>query len=142
MRVIKLTRLTFFILAITSLIGVSWAQEKKPEDLYKSVLPSVMTLNVDKRNGATNIGTAFLVSKEGLAITAWHVVSNAKRVIARFSSGEEFDVSGIVDKDERRDVALIRVKVFGKQTLSFTKTEPAVGSKVYVIGSPKGFEFS
>ena len=109
------------------------------EELYKTVVPSIMTIVVDKPEGLST-GTAFLV-KDGLALTAWHLVKDGRRAVAKFSDGEEFEVSGLVDKDEHRDLALIRVKVFGRTPLA-AGTEPAVGSKAYVVGSPKGLEFS
>lgn len=77
-----------------------------------------------------------------MAVTAWHVVQDAKRVVAKFSTGEEFEVSGIVDKDEARDVAVIRVKVFGRPSLPTIATDPPIGAKAFVIGSPKGLDFS
>jgi S1-C subfamily serine protease len=119
-----------------------WAQESKPEDIYTKALPSTMTLTVDKGDEKISIGTAFLCVKDGLAVTAWHVVKDAKRVVAKFSSGEEFEVSGIIDKDEVRDIALIRVKVFGRPMLATIATEPKVGSKAFLIGAPKGLDFS
>jgi S1-C subfamily serine protease len=80
--------------------------------------------------------------KDGLAITAWHLVKDAKRVIAKFSSGEEFEVSGLVDKDEKRDVAIVKIKVFGRPCLDMNPMDSPIGSKSYVIGSPKGLEFA
>lgn len=117
-------------------------QELKSERLYKKVLPSVMTLAVEKNDGSVVLGTAFMAIKDGVGVTAWHVVQNAKRVVAKFSDGEEFEVSGLIDKDESRDVALIRTKTFGKSLLSLARRPPNVGIKVYVIGSPRGLEFS
>ena len=110
------------------------------EELYKRVLPSIMTVVVDKPEGRV-MGTAFLV-KDSLALTAWHVVKDARRAVAKFSDGETFEVSGLVDKDEKRDLALIRVKVFGRPPLALEGTSPAVGSRAYVVGSPRGLEFS
>src|SRR5438094_4182513 len=106
------------VMLLVSLVGAAAAQEIKSEDLYKRVLPSVMTLTVENSDGEKRLGTAFIGIKDGLAVTAWHVVSGAKHVSARFSEGEEFEASGLVDKDEQRDVALIRVKVFGRPLLS------------------------
>jgi S1-C subfamily serine protease len=119
------------------------AQEAlKGEELYQKVLPSTMTLIVEKRDGTKGVGTAFMAIKEGMAVTAWHVVNNARRVTAKFASGEEFETSGLVDRDTKRDVALIRVKVFGRPLLTVTPNDPAVGSKAFVIGAPKGLDFS
>jgi S1-C subfamily serine protease len=127
------TILLLLLLLPASTLG----QEKKAEEVYKSILPSVMTLIVEKKDGSVVTGSAFLAIKDGLAITAWHVIQNGVRAIGRFASGEEFEVSGVVDKDEKRDTAIIRVKVFGRATLTLTAAQPDVGSRVYVIGARK-----
>jgi len=126
------------------LVGTSlaFADELKSQDIYKQSLPSVMTLKVLKSNGDNVLGTGFMAVKEGMAVTAWHVVRDAKTVTAKFSDGQEFESSGLVDKDEKRDLALIRVKVFGKALLPVATTAPDVGSTAYVIGAPEGLEFS
>jgi len=118
------------------------AQAKPPEQIYKEALPSVLTLMVEKKDGSSVQGSAFLAMDHGLAVTAWHVVKDAKRVVARFATEEEFEVSGIVDKDEERDLAIIRVKVYGRPLMKMTGDDPEVGSKAYVIGAPEGLEYS
>ena len=100
-----------------------------------------MSLSVTKPEGKYT-GTAFLIDKAGIAATAWHVVDHATAVTAKFSDGQEFDASGVIDKDEKRDVALIRVKVAGRPVLDVATAEPPVGAKAYVIGSPEGLDFS
>lgn len=134
----KIIILTTIILLISPVL----AQEKRPEEIYKNLLPSIVTLTVEKKDGSGVTGTAFLAIKDGIAVTALHVVRNAKRVTANFSNGDEYEVTGLIDKDEKRDLALIRIKTFGKPLLRFVTAEPAIGSKVYVIGAPKGLEFS
>jgi len=122
--------------------SLALADELKSQDIYKQSLPSVMTLKVLKSNGDNVLGTGFMAVKEGMAVTAWHVVRDAKTVTAKFSDGQEFESSGLVDKDEKRDLALIRVKVFGKSLLPVATTAPDIGSAAYVIGAPEGLEFS
>jgi S1-C subfamily serine protease len=114
----------------------------KPEAIYKMVLPSIMTLFVEKHDGSTTLGTAFLVTDSGIAATAWHVVSGARRVLAKFSNGEEFECSGLVDKDEVRDIALVKVKVSQNIPLQAVSSDPSIGAIAYVIGAPQGLEFS
>jgi len=117
-------------------------QAKPPEQIYKEALPSVLTLMVEKKDGTLSQGSAFLAMDHGLAVTAWHVVEGAKRVVAKFATEEEFEVSGIVDKDEKRDLAIIRVKVFGRPLMKMVGDDPPVGSRAYVIGAPEGLEYS
>jgi S1-C subfamily serine protease len=126
----------------TALGSASLCQELKSQDLYKKILPSVMTLHVETKEGSGVSGSGFLAIKDGVAVTAWHVVSSAKRVVAKFSSGEEFESSGLIDKDEKRDLALIRVKVFGRPQLAFASADPDVGAKAYAIGAPRGLDFT
>jgi len=109
--------------------------------IYKRTLPSVMTLIVDLPEGQ-GYGTAFLAIKDGIAVTSWHVVRKARRVFAKFSSGEEFVVSGLIDKDELRDVALVRIKVADRPLLTFSNQDPNIGSHAYVVGNPKGLSLS
>ncbi len=104
------------------------------------VLPSVMELRIVLPDGRTATGTAFLAIKDGLAATALHQVRNAKSVTARFSNGEEFECSGLVDVDERRNVALVRIKLFGRPVLPLNTLEPEAGSKVWFASArPEGF---
>lgn len=117
-------------------------QAMAPDALYRRALPSVMTLRVMKNDGSTAMGTAFFALEDGLALTAYHVIQNAASVTARTSTGELFTVDGFIDVDVRRDVALVRVKAFGVPKLSLEPRDPAVGTRVYVIGAPHGLEFS
>ncbi len=118
------------------------AEDLKPQELYKRVLPSLVTLSVQHRQGTSSQGSGFLALKEGMAITAWHVVRDAETVVAKFADGEVFESSGLVDRDEVRDLALIRVKVAGRPLLQISPSQPDVGSPAFVVGAPRGFEFS
>jgi S1-C subfamily serine protease len=117
------------------------AQDLKPDELYSQVLPSVIALKIQTQDGVRT-ATAFLAIKDGIAVTSWHAVAGARRVIARFSTGEEFDVSGLIDRDAVRDVALVRVKVAGRPALKLAASDPVVGARAYVVGSPLGLDFS
>lgn len=138
---LKFTFLPLFclVLMFNSLV---YSQDLKPEDVYKKTLPSIMTLSVEAKDGSKSLGTAFMAIKDGVAVTAWHAVKDAKYVKAKFSTGEEFESSGLIDKDEKRDIALIKIKTFGISMLQLSPNEPSVGSKSCIIGAPQGLEFS
>ncbi len=53
--------------------------------------------------------SAFLAMKDGLAVTAWHVVDRAVKVTAKFSDAKVVDVLGVVDKDQEKEIALIKL---------------------------------
>jgi hypothetical protein len=119
-----------------------FAQGKAPDVIYREILPSIVTLSVNKADGSTVSGSAFLAVDNKVAVTTLSLLENATGAVATFSSGEEFDVSGIIDKDEKRNLAIIRIKVFGGPLLDLTSTDPPIGSRAYLIGSPEGKDFT
>ena len=129
-------------LAGMMLPGLARAQTLKPEDIYQKLLPSVMTLQVENSQGEKYVGSAFFALSEGVAVTSWHVISDAVKVSARLSDNRVLDVTGLIDKDERHDLALIRVTAATGPRVQICAANPAIGSRAYAIGAPKGFEFS
>ena len=118
------------------------AQELSPESIYQRVLPSIMTLRVESKAGEKYVGSAFCAVREGVAVTAWHVIHDAAKVTANFADGRSFEVEGFIDKDDVKDVALIRVEAKGRPLVMLATNAPLIGSRAYVIGAPKGYEFS
>ena len=69
--------------------GIATLQaETKPEKIYRKVLPSVMTLEVENNQGERFVGSAVLALGDDVALTAWHVVWDARSVWATFADGE------------------------------------------------------
>jgi S1-C subfamily serine protease len=119
------------------------AQEFSPEILYQKTLPSVITLRVESKSGEKYVGAAFFAMKDNVAVTAWHVIHDAAKVTAKFADGTSCEVEGYIDKDEVKDIALIRVEnKNARPMLRLAQGTPMIGSRTYVIGSPKGYEFS
>jgi serine protease Do len=122
--------------------GAAIGDGMKAEDIYVQVLPSILTLKVENAYGECFTGSAFLAVAPNVAVTAWHVVHDAVRVTALFADGEERPVAGLIDRDERHDLALISVESDGRPLVKLVETTPRVGSKTYLIGAPRGFGFS
>jgi S1-C subfamily serine protease len=127
---------------VMTILLYSVASAVEPQDLYKNSLPSIATLHVVNADNTLTLGSAFIVRDNGIAVTAFHVVRHAVSVVAKFNTGEEFEVAGFVDKDDVRDVALIKIKAFGIEPLPLKSGDPAIGSHIYVIGSPRGLDFT
>jgi S1-C subfamily serine protease len=117
--------------------------ELKPERIYQRVLPSIMTLEVETEAGERFIGTGFLALADDVAVTAWHVLSDARRVRAIFADGERVDVIGCIDKNPAHDVALLKLqKRLPQRRAVLSAAPPLVGARAYVIGAPRGYDFS
>src|SRR5215218_7239200 len=72
-------------------------QELTAEKIYENSLPSVLTLRVENKAGEKYVGSAFLAVKEGIAVTAWHVIFDAVKVTAKFADGASCELNGFVD---------------------------------------------
>jgi len=114
-----------------------------PEKLYQKVLPSVMTLEVKSHSGEKFIGSAVLALADDVVLTAWHVVADARSVCAVFADGQRVNVIGCIDYDAGRDLALLKLeKRLPHRRAALGRELPAVAARAYVIGSPKGYDFS
>jgi len=114
-----------------------------PEKLYPKVLPSVMTLEVETQTGEKFVGSAVLALADDVALTAWHVVADARAVWAVFADGQRVRALGFIDHDGKRDVTLLKLEKpqSRRQAVLVQKLQP-VAARAYVIGAPKGYDFS
>lgn len=90
------------------------------------------------------LGSGVIASKDGLVITAAHVVSDARLLAISLSSGQTFEAK-VLYLDNVLDVALIRLAepppADAVATLGDSE-KLRKGATVYVIGNPRGLEFS
>ena len=102
-----------------------------------------MTLEVESQSGEKFIGSAVLALADDVALTAWHVVADARSVCAVFADGQRVNVIGCIDYDGGRDLALLKLeKRLPHRRAALGRELPAVAARAYVIGSPKGYDFS
>jgi len=128
--------------AVLLLSRAALAESLKPEEIYQKLLPSVVTVQVENAEGEKFVGSGFLALGDGVAVTAWHVISDATRVSVKFSDDRVVAASGVIDKDEIHDLALIKLEPTARPQVHICASNPPVGARAYVIGTPKGFEFS
>ncbi|MCS6786674.1 MAG: DegQ family serine endoprotease [Thiobacillaceae bacterium] len=87
-------------------------------------------------------GSGFIISDDGYILTNTHVVDEADEVIVRLHDRREFRAK-VVGKDERTDVALIKIEARGLPRVTIGDPERLkVGEWVLAIGAPFGFENS
>ena len=103
-----------------------------PENL-QTVLRSVLTL---RAGGA--VGSGVLISNEGWAITAGHLVSGLKEVTVRLQSGLELTAT-VVRVDSQQDIALIKLPGRGHPCVGVAAgKEPLIGTDLFIAGAPTG----
>ena len=114
-----------------------------PEKIYRKVLPAVMTLEVETQSGERFVGSAVLALADDVALTAWHVVADARSVWAVFADGQRVPVTGCIDHDGLRDVALLKLaKRLPHRQATLGRELQSVAARAYVIGAPRGYDFS
>src|SRR5882724_9049501 len=88
----------------------------------------------------SSLGSGVIVGADGLIVTNYHVIRNAKQITVALGDGHEFPAK-IVESEQRIDLALLRIDVKGKTlpTLEIGKSDDLeVGDLVLAIGNAFG----
>ena len=89
-----------------------------------------------------SLGSGFIISPDGYAITNHHVVKDADEIIVKLSDRREFKAT-LIGTDERSDLAVLKIDAASLPTVKIgTTTDLKVGEWVLAIGSPFGFDHS
>jgi serine protease Do len=82
-------------------------------------------------------GSGFIISADGYVVTNNHVVEDATKVTVVFDDGSE-QVAKIVGRDERTDLAVIKIEGKDLPFVSFEQEASRVGDWVVAVGNPFG----
>lgn len=90
------------------------AQESNPASDTKAIFEHTKAATVLILAGAgagrlNTIATGTIVSKDGILLTALHIVKGAAEVQVRMANGDVFDHVELLGSDERRDVAALKI---------------------------------
>lgn len=89
-----------------------------------------------------SLGSGFIISTDGYVLTNDHVVSQMDDITVILSDQRQFNAK-LVGRDERSDLALLKIDEDGLPTLTLAKNETLkVGQWVVAIGSPFGLDYS
>lgn len=124
-------------------VTANFSAAANPQKIYRKAMPSVMLLEVENYAGEKFTGSAVLAVQNDVAVTAWHVVRDARAVWATFGDGTRVKVIGCLDKDGERDLALLKLeKPMPGRRAVLNQALQEVATRAYVIGAPKGYGFS
>jgi S1-C subfamily serine protease len=137
------------VLALNPPTGVQWRRGVvresdiiivRPEDLRPSrsdggavarAVEGVVSLVGDRGHG-----TAFVITRDGLALTNHHVVDGQHSLVAHAGGGRTYAVR-VLRSDAEADVALVELACsLDCTTLPVTSLPPSVGADIYLIGTP------
>jgi len=127
-------------------LGVAPAVPAQPEmtvaELVKSVKPAVVYVaTFDAGGQQEGLGSGFVVDASGIVVTNLHVIQGA-RALAVKVDGEIYDKVEILEYDARRDIAVLRIRPFGRlQTVPLGDSDAVeIGEEAVAVGNPKGME--
>lgn len=84
----------------------------------------------------TSHGSGFVIREDGLIVTNQHVVGSQRFVRVRLLSGRTV-VGEVLNWDDRRDVALVKLEGTGYPVLPIRETPVRVTEEVFAIGAPR-----
>lgn len=91
----------------------------------------------------TSISTGVVVRPDGVLLTSYHAIKNAREVQVRLKSGETFDRAVLLGVDERRDVAAIRISAVNLPSLPIgTAQNTKPGEVAYAVTNSNGLTWS
>jgi 2-alkenal reductase len=111
--------------------------------LYQDVVPGVVNIQVFVQRGGgfgEGAGSGFILDREGIIITNYHVVANAENILVVFYNGLESPAE-VIGTDNDSDLAVLRVQAVpeGAHALPLGDSNQIhVGQWVVAIGNPFG----
>jgi S1-C subfamily serine protease len=124
-------------LADAPLFNVSQAYQL----VAQKVRPSVVSVNAVKTSDGNNgLGSGVIMSTEGYVMTNAHVIEDAKRYFVELHDRRRYEAH-LIGVDPISDLALLRINAPGLIPADWGDSdEVEVGSIVWAIGSPYGFQ--
>jgi S1-C subfamily serine protease len=114
--------------------------ELRGEDIFKMCAPAVFYLErFDSEGVLLGIGSGFFITRDGLALTNYHVIDGASSAVITTADGRKYDVKGICGYDTLHDIAVLQIDGGGFPYLRLgDSSKIQTGDDVYAIGSPFG----
>lgn len=117
-------------------------EELAVEVAVARVLPSTVSILVEKEEGGSAVGSGVIYSRDGVILTNHHVVKNASIVKVRLYGGKEYTAE-LIEKDEQSDLALLKIEATDLIPAVFGDAkELLVGETVMAIGTPTGISYA
>lgn len=131
-------KLLVFILILLNTISNQAQDKLTASEIYKKALPAIAVIETD-----VSQGSGVIMSPNGIIATNFHVIEGAKMAKVSLSNGDIYDDVEILDTDQRKDIAILKIKAINLQSLStFDSDKIEIGSTIYTIGAPKGLSGS
>lgn len=118
-------------------------REEKTLKVYQKVAPTVVAL-LSARSMQEGTGSGVIVSKDGLILTAWHVVdATGDDIIVMLSDGQRRKGKAL-GANKNRDAAMVRIVPEKEESFPFVEIAPSgsteLGDWCLAMGHPGGYD--
>jgi S1-C subfamily serine protease len=101
----------------------------------------VSIIMADNKGQPIAQGSGFVVTRNGLVVTNYHVIKNGTSAVIKLPDGSFFNVDGVLAFDEYHDIAVIKAHGINFKTVVLGDSDRLqVGDEVVAIGSPLSLE--
>jgi S1-C subfamily serine protease len=113
---------------------------KSPSEIAREQSKAVVIIEaLDERGSVTGQGSGFIVTSQGAVVTNRHVVQGASSLRVKLPGGDAYKTSELVDVDDAKDIAIVKVKGFKLPVVTLGDSDKAEnGEAVVAISSPEG----
>ena len=127
------------LILFTLLIYPQLASYAKDVPFEETVSKSVKATVVIKSD--VSQGSGVLIDKNGTIATSLHVLEDAQDLQVVLSSGEVYDDVAVIAFDQRKDIALVKIRGFELPHVKMGNSSSLnLGQSIFTIGAPQGLD--
>jgi Trypsin-like peptidase domain len=128
-------RILMLVFAVCAMSQIAASQAIKAQ----STLDSVVTVYTVADGKEVIAGSGIILSTNGFILTPLHIIKNATSISIKIHNGEIFDNAKLVNKDERRNVAILQVVASGLKPLpNRIADDSSIGMGVSIVSNSTG----
>jgi V8-like Glu-specific endopeptidase len=131
------------IFLVTGLVAAQSTPPRKDiPAIAKAANGAIVSIVMSDKDGkAIAQGSGFLISKNGMIVTNYHVIAEGNSAVVKLPDGAFYVVDGVLASDKHRDVAIIKAHGENFRTLTLGNSDQLqVGEEVVAIGNPLSLE--
>jgi hypothetical protein len=142
-RVNPASAIVLFMLLVTRIALTQNSPDSGPDVIARVGDASVLILSGDGAGRLNSTSTGIIIRPDGIILTAFHTIKNAKEVQIRLKTGDIYDRVVLLGADERRDVAALKITATNLPALTQrSSSDFRQGETVYVIANSGGLSAS
>lgn len=133
-------RIAVLTLLISLPVLAQNAAMKSPSEIAREQSKAVVIIEaLDERGDVLGQGSGFIVTPQGAVVTNLHVLRAAASLRVKLPGGDVYKTADLVDVDEAKDIAIIKIKGFKLPAVTLGDSDRAeVGEPIVAISSPEG----